>query len=97
MVRFEPFGGRETCVRLHHTGWGDGGEWDRAYAYFDRAWGSVLANLRKRFDSGPLDWREWLARLRQLREQAQPGKSPPAPPYRLPRSCHVEPCRSDPT
>ena len=28
-----------TRVTLHHTGWGDGGEWDKTYAYFDRAWG----------------------------------------------------------
>jgi uncharacterized protein YndB with AHSA1/START domain len=61
VVRFEPLGERETRVTLRHTGWGDGGEWDNAYAYFDRAWGNVLANLRKRFDTGPYDWTEWMA------------------------------------
>ncbi len=53
-------GDKQTRVTLHHTGWGDGGEWDKAYAYFDRAWGNVLANLKKRFDQGPFDWTDWL-------------------------------------
>jgi uncharacterized protein YndB with AHSA1/START domain len=70
IVRFEPVSERETRVSLHHTGWGDGGEWDKAFAYFDRAWGNVLANLKKRFDSGPQDWTEWLNQLRKWREEA---------------------------
>lgn len=74
IVRFEPVSERETRVSLHHTGWGDGGEWDQAFAYFDRAWGNVLANLKKRFDSGPIDWTEWLAQLRKWREQAEQKK-----------------------
>jgi uncharacterized protein YndB with AHSA1/START domain len=74
VVRFEPVGERETRVSLHHTGWGDGGEWDKAYAYFDRAWGGVLGNLKKRFESGPIDWTEWMAQLRKWREQAQQKK-----------------------
>jgi uncharacterized protein YndB with AHSA1/START domain len=70
IVRFEPVNERETRVSLHHTGWGDGGEWDKAFAYFDRAWGNVLANLKKRFDSGPQDWTEWLNQLHKWREEA---------------------------
>ena len=66
VVRFEPVDAGHTRVRLHHTGWGDGGEWDQAYAYFDRAWTGVLANLQKRFDSGPIDWTAWMAQLRGL-------------------------------
>lgn len=65
VVRLTPVSERETRVTLHHTGWGDGDEWDKAYAYFDRAWGNVLANLKKRFESGPVDWTEWLERLRK--------------------------------
>lgn len=65
VVRFEPVGERSTRVTLHHTGWGDGGEWDKAYAYFDRAWGNVLASLKKRFDSGPVDWAPFLEQLRK--------------------------------
>jgi uncharacterized protein YndB with AHSA1/START domain len=70
VVRFEPLGDKLTRVSLHHTGWGDGGQWDQAYSYFDRAWGGVLANLKKRFDQGPQDWTAWLEQLRKWREQA---------------------------
>jgi uncharacterized protein YndB with AHSA1/START domain len=75
VVRFEALGDKLTRVSLHHTGWGDGGQWDQAYAYFDRAWGSVLANLKKRFDSGPQDWTEWLNQLRKMRADAQKEKT----------------------
>lgn len=71
VLRFAPVDDQRTRVTLHHTGWGDGGEWDRAYAYFDRAWGNVLSNLRKRFESGPQDWTDWMKQLRQLHENAQ--------------------------
>jgi hypothetical protein len=58
-------------VKLHHTGWGDGGQWDQTYAYFDRAWGNVLANLRKRHESGvPQDWTGWLEQLRKMHAEA---------------------------
>jgi uncharacterized protein YndB with AHSA1/START domain len=67
VVRLEPAAERQTRVTLHHTGWGDGGEWDQAYAYFDRAWGHVLGNLKKRFDAGPIDWTAWLDALRKAR------------------------------
>ena len=64
VVRLADVDGKSTRVTLHHTGWGDGGEWDKTHAYFDRAWGNVLANLKKRHDSGPVDWSDWLARLK---------------------------------
>lgn len=70
IVRIEPVGERQTKVSLHHSGWGDGGEWDKAYAYFERAWGGVLGNLKKRFDSGPIDWTEWMNSLKKMHEQA---------------------------
>lgn len=66
IVRFEPLGDRATRVKMHHTGWGDGGEWDQAYAYFDKAWSTVLGNLKKRFETGPIDWTEWMDRLRSM-------------------------------
>ena len=77
IVRFEPVNAATTRVSLHHVGWGDGGEWDRAYAYFDRAWSNVLGNLRKRWDSGPVDWAPWLEQLRKMREAAAPAAAPP--------------------
>jgi uncharacterized protein YndB with AHSA1/START domain len=64
----EPVSATETRVSLHHTGWGDGGEWDKTYQYFDKAWGVVLGNLQTRFKQGPKDWSDWLAQLRQWHE-----------------------------
>jgi uncharacterized protein YndB with AHSA1/START domain len=74
IVRLEALGDTSTRVSLHHTGWGDGGQWDQAHAYFDRAWGGVLGNLKKRFEQGPQDWTAWLEQLRKMREsQAASG------------------------
>ena len=68
IVRMEPADEGETRVRLSHVGWGDGGEWDKAYDYFDRAWGNVLANLQKRFAEGPIDWQPFLESLKQAKK-----------------------------
>jgi uncharacterized protein YndB with AHSA1/START domain len=65
IVRFEPVTDKSTRVTLHHVGWGDGGEWDKSYAYFDRAWGFVLGNLKQRFETGPRNWSEWMEALRK--------------------------------
>ena len=64
VVRLAPVDAKSTRVTLHHTGWGTGGQWDDSYAYFDRAWTTVLGNLKKSFDSGPVDWTDWLAQMR---------------------------------
>lgn len=74
VVRFAPAGDAQTRVTLHHTGWGEGGEWDMAYAYFDRAWGNVLNNLKLRFERGPQDWTEWMTQLRKWHEESAPNK-----------------------
>lgn len=74
IVRLQEVDGKSTRVTLHHTGWGDGGEWDQAHAYFDRAWGGVLANLKKRFDNGPMDWSAWLEQLRKMHAQPPAAK-----------------------
>ena len=66
VVRLAPEGEGSTRVTLHHVGWGDGGQWDQAYTYFDRAWGTVLNNLQKRFASGPVDWSDWMKQLQQM-------------------------------
>ena len=54
----------QTVVRVHHDGWGSGGEWDKAFEYFSEAWGHVLRQLKERFAKGPKDWTEWLNQLR---------------------------------
>ena len=46
-----------TRVTLVHDGWGMGCEWDRAFAYFAKAWKRVvLPRLAYRFEYGPVDW-----------------------------------------
>ena len=74
VVRMQPEG-PDTRVRLTHTGWGDGGEWDQAYAYFDRAWGNVMANLQKRFAEGPVDWTKWREQLKAMMEAEEKQKA----------------------
>lgn len=69
IVRLLPVDAKTTRVTLHHVGWGDGGEWDQAYAYFDRAWGNVLSGLKDRFEKGPKDWAPWLAQLEAWKAQ----------------------------
>jgi uncharacterized protein YndB with AHSA1/START domain len=70
IVRFAAVDGTHTRVTLHHVGWGEGGEWDRAYAYFDRAWGFVFEALKQRFEQGPKDWSGWLQQLEAGRRAA---------------------------
>jgi uncharacterized protein YndB with AHSA1/START domain len=70
IVRLADVDGKSTRVSLHHTGWGDGGEWDKTYAYFDRAWGRVLENLQKRYTVGPMDWSAWMESLRKAHAAA---------------------------
>ena len=73
-VRITPVDAASTKVVLTHTAWGEGGQWDQTYAYFDNAWGRVLANLKKRFDEGPIDWAPWLAQMRKMTEEAAAKK-----------------------
>jgi uncharacterized protein YndB with AHSA1/START domain len=57
-VRFSAEGEKRTRLVFTHAGWGDGPEWDAAYAYFDKAWsGFVLPNLAWRIAHGPIDWK----------------------------------------
>lgn len=56
VVHFYPEDGG-TRVTLYHDGWGTGSEWDKAYKYFQSAWGQVvLPRLKYRFEHGPVDW-----------------------------------------
>jgi uncharacterized protein YndB with AHSA1/START domain len=71
VVRLVSRGDALTDVTLHHTAWGEGGEWDRAFDYFSKSWPNVLKNLQKRFDTGPVDWTTW---LEQLKKHAPPKK-----------------------
>lgn len=72
-VRLQPQGSG-TLVRIHHSGWGDGGQWDQAHDYFDKAWASVLESLQKRFVEGPRDWTAFLARMKAFQEEQDKKK-----------------------
>ena len=46
-----------TRVHLQHSGWGNEGEWDSAFAYFERAWLKiVLPRLKFALEQGAVDW-----------------------------------------
>jgi uncharacterized protein YndB with AHSA1/START domain len=55
-IELEESGPAETRVTMTHVGWGSGEDWDKTYAYFDRAWDAVLGNLQYRFAVGPVEW-----------------------------------------
>ena len=46
----------QTEVSMVQSGWQSGPDWEEGYAYFDRAWDLVLDRLKRRFQSGPIDW-----------------------------------------
>jgi len=56
VMQFETLSAKSVKVKFCHLGWGTGEEWDRTYAYFDRAWDIVLKRLKERFEKGPIDW-----------------------------------------
>ena len=74
IVRLISRGDVLTDVTLHHVGWGEGGEWDKAFDYYSKSWPNVLKNLQKRFDTGPVDWKPWLDMLRPKPAQAAAEK-----------------------
>ena len=78
ILRFKPAPEGQTVVTLTHVGWGDGGQWDATYAYFEKAWPNVLSNLQKRFAEGPIDFTEWRARMKayQEGEDRKAGRKP---------------------
>ena len=78
-VRMHPASSSETHVRITHAGWGEGGEWDQAHAYFDRAWVAVLGNLQKRFAEGPIDWTPFLARMKAFQDEEDRKKASKKP------------------
>lgn len=44
-----PAGGDRTTLTLRNFGYGEGEEWAKAKAYFEKAWPVVMASLEKRF------------------------------------------------
>ncbi len=66
VIGLHQLGPSQTRVTLFHDGWGDGGQWDQAFRYFQRAWvEAVLPRLRYRFQVGPVNWErppKWISR-----------------------------------
>jgi uncharacterized protein YndB with AHSA1/START domain len=57
ILDFAPAGTGRTRVRFTQMGWGEGPDWDKAYAYFDNAWNAlVLPRFRYAMEVGPIDW-----------------------------------------
>jgi uncharacterized protein YndB with AHSA1/START domain len=69
-VRMAARGDSLTDVSLTHSGFGSSAQWLEAHAYFEKAWPSVMKNLKKRFDDGPVDWTPWLKRLQEKADAA---------------------------
>ncbi len=57
---FAPVSEKVTRVSLRQTGWKEGEEWDKAFDYLATGNAQLLDTLRRRFESGPIDWKkEW--------------------------------------
>ncbi|MBE2279046.1 MAG: SRPBCC domain-containing protein [Ignavibacteriaceae bacterium] len=59
VLKFSILSTNLTKVELTHYGWGESEDWVKMYNYFKKAWeGYVLPNLKKRFETGPVNWEE---------------------------------------
>ncbi len=77
ILRFAPEES-STKLTLNHVGWGEGGEWPKARAYFARAWPFVLKNLQQRFETAQRkDWTEWRDNLKKLHANDGAKKTSP--------------------
>jgi uncharacterized protein YndB with AHSA1/START domain len=45
VVEVEPIDETACTLRITHMGFGEGEAWDKTYAYFDAAWGSVMGYM----------------------------------------------------
>lgn len=41
-----------TEVKVNHTGWKNGEEWDQAYKWYEMAWSGVLSSLKSSLEKG---------------------------------------------
>ena len=46
---FKPIDGNRTELTLRNFGYGEGADWAKTKAYFDRAWPAVIGNLEKKY------------------------------------------------
>jgi uncharacterized protein YndB with AHSA1/START domain len=64
VIEFTPTDASHTHVTLTNAGYGSGDRWDTLYRHFE--WGDAftLAELKGRFDKGPVDWSARAAKQR---------------------------------
>jgi len=70
VLMFTPLEGGKTKLELTHSGWRKGPEWDETYAYFDSAWGHVLASCQKRFQGPPPAATPYVAEKNAVRDDS---------------------------
>ncbi len=56
VLEFEQLSEQRVAVTLHHLGWKEGGQWDQAFEYFQRAWDVVMGRFEQCMAEGPIDW-----------------------------------------
>jgi len=60
VVRIDDLGDGTVRVRLDQLGWQEGEDWDKGYAYFDKAWGWVMEQLRGHFAEKATQTESWI-------------------------------------
>ena len=73
VVQLSPIDASRTRVRVTHLGWGQGVDWDRAYAHMERGWTELTQRLALRFEKGPMDWA-----TQQMMWKERAGRNPPS-------------------
>jgi uncharacterized protein YndB with AHSA1/START domain len=56
VFKFDRVDASNTRVTLSQTGWKEGKEWDDAYEYLANGNAQLLAQLKTRFEKGPIKW-----------------------------------------
>lgn len=62
VVEFEPLGAKRTRVSLSMIGYGRGPGFDGLYGFFSKGNPWSLTKLAERFETGPVDWKQALAK-----------------------------------
>jgi uncharacterized protein YndB with AHSA1/START domain len=58
VLTFKDAGVKQTLVTISMLGWGNGEDWDQVYKFFDRGNAYTMTELARRFDQGPVAWKE---------------------------------------
>lgn len=56
VIQFQPASKRRTRVVVSMVGWNTGPDWDAVYRFFDRGNAYTVAELQRRFITGPRRW-----------------------------------------